>query len=156
MPDKLTDSEIVKALECCVRFKQICPETCPMVNVRQCKVDLRKNTLALINRQKAENESLEIALTNARDNLGDTRAELNKYETLYELSLENEKAYKTAIDGWKQRLETAKAEAYKEFAERLKAVYEGFDDKNEVILYSNLLTAIDCLLIGMVGDSNAE
>ena len=137
MDENLTDSEIVKALECCVRFKQICPETCPMVNVRQCKVDLRKNTLALINRQKAEIERLKEEYNRLLN------SELQQYE----------KGYNTGYDDSRK---TAKSEAYKEFAERLKAVYEGFDDKNEVILYPNLLTAIDCLLIGMVGDSNAE
>ena len=158
---KLPDSEIVKALpkmlnggHGCKNCKYDDGKGDDRCGLKGCKI--ARYALDLINRLQAENESLEIALTNARDNLGDTRAELNKYETLYELSLENEKAYKTAIDGWKQRLETTKAEAYKEFAERLKAVYEGFDDKNEVILYSNLLTAIDCLLIGMVGDNNSE
>ena len=76
-------------------------------------------------------------------------------EEINRLQGENEKKDKRLKEVLKG-IENIKEQAYKEFPERLKAVFKGFDDKNEVILYSNLLTAIDCLLIGMVGDSNAE
>ena len=89
---------------------------------------LLKATYLFINRLQAENEELV-------GNIDRLKAEL---------------FYKT------EQLEIAKAEAYKEFAERLKAVYADFDEKNERIPYPSLLAAIDCLLIGMVGDSNAE
>ena len=54
----MTDKEIVQALECCILYKQICPETCPMWNVQECGMNLRKNALDLIKRQKAEIERL--------------------------------------------------------------------------------------------------
>lgn len=129
MPDKkLPDSEIVKALECCnTEYEDYqCPH-CPLLH-KGCKKALVQNALDLINHLQAENERLKKENT-----------DLDGANILLVATLKN-----------------AQTEAYKEFAERLKAVYEGFDDKNEVILYSNLLTAIDCLLIGMVGDSNAE
>lgn len=128
MDKKLTDSEIVKALECCnTEYEDYqCPH-CPLLH-KGCKKALVQNALDLINHLQAENERLKKENT-----------DLDGANILLVATLKN-----------------AQTEAYKEFAERLKAVYEGFDDKNEVILYSNLLTAIDCLLIGMVGDSNAE
>ncbi|MBQ8649156.1 MAG: hypothetical protein IJ470_03710, partial [Clostridia bacterium] len=49
-----------------------------------------------------------------------------------------------------------KSEAYKEFAERLEAVYADLDEKNEQIPYPSLLAAIDCLLIGMVGEGDGS
>ena len=54
----MTDNEIIKALKCCVTYKQICPENCPMVGVRQCAVNLRKKALDLINRQKEQIEGM--------------------------------------------------------------------------------------------------
>ena len=133
-----------------------------------CKEDLPTVVLDLITRLQAENEKNENIIRLADKTIETANAEIERLQNILicfmdalgkvrkvddidEISLiplmsELNKQYRSEL----------KAEAYKEFAERLKAVYEGFDDKNEVILYPNLLTAIDCLLIGMVGDSNAE
>ena len=56
MPDKLTDSEIVKALECCPK-NIICGE-CPLCGKKDCMNKLYINALDLINRLQAENERL--------------------------------------------------------------------------------------------------
>ena len=97
MPDKLTDSEIVKALECCKQEIDdngvICGECkkCPNYDGKTglCKEDLPTFTLDLINRLQAE--------------LRETRRDL-----LNEIvSLE-------------YQLKTAKAEAYKECIEKVK------------------------------------
>ena len=65
MPDKkLTDSEIVKALECCANNTNdsVCYENkCPLFG-QKCIDILSKNALDLINRQKAEIENLGIEL----------------------------------------------------------------------------------------------
>lgn len=58
MPDKLTDLEIIKALECCTLSKQICPKNCPLANDRGCMVKVKENALDLINRLQAESETL--------------------------------------------------------------------------------------------------
>ena len=66
MPDKLTDSEIKKALECCKQEIDdngvICGECkkCPNYDGKTglCKEDLPTFTLDLINRLQAENERL--------------------------------------------------------------------------------------------------
>lgn len=57
----MTDNEIIKALECCTNC--ICNHAktdteCPLVKMSFCKNYLMKESLALINRQKAEIERL--------------------------------------------------------------------------------------------------
>ena len=93
MPDKkLTDAEIVKALECCDGSFDRCGE-CPLDNINQDKLrcwELEKYALDLINRQKAENERL----------YGDIMT------------------YKLRWARATLKLDTAKAEAYKEFAKK--------------------------------------
>ena len=57
MPDKkLTDNEIVKALECCINGH--CDDGCPFRETREHCHNLDSLILDLINRQKAENERL--------------------------------------------------------------------------------------------------
>lgn len=72
----MTDSEIVKALECCVNDdileanNNACLE-CPMNDDNACTFNLRKKTLDLINCQQAEIKRLELSnamLTNNCDN----------------------------------------------------------------------------------------
>ena len=59
----MTEYEIVKALECCSKHQNSCGKNCPLdsicSNVRDCLLNLSKNALDLINRQKAEIEKLE-------------------------------------------------------------------------------------------------
>ena len=115
--------------------------------LKGCKIaryalDLINHLQAEVERLKAKCENTQIGYNFAEDEIKNLKKDKYKLQK----ALNQSEDYRVI----------AKVEAYKEFAERLKAVYEGFDDKNEVILYSNLLTAIDCLLIGMVGDSNAE
>ena len=88
----MTDNEIIKAFECCVINKNC--GGCPLqsTNTYGCVKMTGANALALINRQKAEIESLTIDMNAAR--LG--------------MIAEHE------------RLQTARSEAIKEFAERLK------------------------------------
>ena len=60
MPDKLTDSEIVKALECCTEDIPNCDE-CPYdhyCSIHSQEHNVLKDTLDLINRLQAENERL--------------------------------------------------------------------------------------------------
>ena len=108
MPDKkLTDSEIVKALECCSTASCI-SNKChyeKLHDIPTCTTKLTKDALDLINRLQAEIERLE-----------DVNIRLTK------------------------------AEAHKEFAERLKS---RFLNKNEVIN-----NTIDNLLKELVGENN--
>jgi hypothetical protein len=56
---KLTVSEIVKALECCVNEKTC--KNCPYSG-RSCMTPLKRDTLDLINHLQAENESLNLRI----------------------------------------------------------------------------------------------
>ena len=58
----MTDNDIIKALECCMKICKDC-DNCPCINndyinVYDCKYALLKNALDLINRLQAENERL--------------------------------------------------------------------------------------------------
>ena len=77
MPDKkLTDSEIVKALECCVNEK-----TCKncAYSGRSCLTPLKRDTLDLINRLQAENERLKELCDNIRTDKSFLGKEITKY-----------------------------------------------------------------------------
>ena len=120
MSNKLTDKEIVKALECCPK-NIICGE-CPLCGKKDCMNKLYINALDLINRLQAENED---------------------YKALYEgLKAEHIETIKA--------IKHCKAEAYKEFAERLKEKYPWKED----YLYSTKLMGkdIDNLLKELIGE----
>lgn len=57
MPNKPTDSEIIKALECCNHIETDC-ELCPLYTTKECSKVMLDSTLDLINRLQAENERL--------------------------------------------------------------------------------------------------
>ena len=91
----MTDNEIIKALECCLSQNGEC-DNCPQ-HSRTCVDDLLHQSLDLINRQKAEIERW--------------RTECGNQSTLW--SKHYESIFETAK-------ETIKAEAIKEFAERVR------------------------------------
>lgn len=102
----MTDNEIIKALECCEANEGDSPncEECPYFGLREkpsdCYKKARKGALSLINRQKAKIERL-------NDEISDReRSHIDLYNDMREL---------------KDKFETARADAIKEFAERLKA-----------------------------------
>lgn len=94
--EEMTDNEIIKALECCISEDDETRERpckgCPLLLDGSCLNSLRKYALDLINRQKAENESLKVDLAKC--------------------SIRLDNLYKTADE--------IKSEAIKEFAERLR------------------------------------
>ena len=88
----MTDNKIIKALECCNGWDGRCLN-CPLNREgTNCKEKLNSYTLDLINRQKAENDSLKVDLAKC--------------------SIRLDNLYKTADE--------IKSKAIKEFAERLK------------------------------------
>ncbi|MBR6523469.1 MAG: hypothetical protein IKT39_02520 [Clostridia bacterium] len=90
---KLTDEQIIKALECCNETKASECSECPLLNVKCSKYDLYKLALDLINRQKAEIERLQ--------------TQMNEY-TMFSSKEEYQKYL----------IKQAKSEAIKEFAGR--------------------------------------
>lgn len=138
---KFTDAETVKALECCNTPGSCCE--CPYYGINEVEYDdlcvqtLINDILPLINRQKAQIESLNAIHADAIESLRlaaeankDMSVELdamrgaaNSYKMHYE---ETERKYKIAVaereanvEGFIETLKTIKAEAIKEFAERL-------------------------------------
>ena len=132
MVSKMTDNEIKKALECCCE-NNICPSVCPlkdMAYVGDCYQVRSKYALDLINRLQAENERLQNILICFMDALGKVR----KVDDIDEISLiplmsELNKQYRAEL----------KAEAYKEFAERLKELPYIPNRLNLHKAYDNLL-----------------
>ena len=119
MPDKLTDNEIVKALECCkYEYDTKCELCCYNFYSRTgCRGELRRNALDLINRLQAENEQL----TKDKENLA--------------YSLANAVGQKM----------TAKAEAYEECIEKLndKSIRSKAKVKGCGFLYVSVVTLHD-------------
>jgi hypothetical protein len=137
----MKDNDIIKALECCSKpYCRKCPLYKNTINTKNCIIQLSTNALALINRQKAEIERLESMNQSKLDLIHDLRAEL----------------------------ETAKAEAVREFAHELKERdgYDNhtFDDCASILVskeyikgryekINEIWNTIDKLLIEMVGDA---
>ena len=113
----MTDNEIIKALECCYDLDStaICHQ-CPLHQTEECRDGyLGLQAYHLINRQKAEIERL--------------RAKVEKRTQ-----------EKLALGGvYMQKLKTAKAEAIKEFAERLKKDFQ----PNKAYTFGYVMRIID-------------
>ncbi len=116
----MTDNEIIKALECCYLYDVMFCDKCP--NKDTCgEIDVAESAIDLINRQKAEIERLTDTL----------KATIAGQETL------------------QRYIATAKAEAIKEFAERLKFNVTGIPWCE----YGPVHREVDKLVKEMVGDA---
>ena len=94
---KFTDDEVIKALECCKQPIPMC-HSCPIGEGDMCFDFMKEKAISIINRQKAEIERLK--------KIGDDKtSEVLRHDA--------------SIRELHKQLETAKAEAIKEFAERL-------------------------------------
>lgn len=115
---KFTDDEIIKALEVCGTDEQPC-SMCPLWQI--CGDGRMTSThlaLDLINRQKAEALQLE----EQRD-MWMEKAEELKIEL---------KTMRTAAHAYKMHYESARAEAFKEFAKKIKTDAERICDDNYI------------------------
>lgn len=97
----MTDKEIIKALECCLS-SSLCTE-CPYHEINCCSIE--RDCLDLINRYEAEIERL-------------------KGEVAKEFTCFVGNPHKVERCPYLEELPKVKAEATKEFAERLKAIVE--------------------------------
>ena len=136
----VTDNEIIKALECCqfaFEMDKTCDFHCPMCGVNFCQTRLLISALSLINRQKAEIERLNSWVVSLED-LCETKS--------------------TLLTDANWSLLTAKAEAIKEFAERLK-INITMNNTNDGYLdyavdYNCLIEDVDDLVKEMVGEDD--
>ena len=128
----MTDNEIIKALECCKTPKCSNCAVCPMRGIgTDCLGEVISNTLDLINHQKAEIERLTAMVEAAEEHFTPL-------------------PFKNAFDEY---IEKCKAEAIKEFSERLKKEANGYDFCGDGIIYKMVdVEDIDCLAKEMVGE----
>ena len=123
----MTDERPIKVLECCANDD--C-DNCPSL-VKECKKHAMLNALDLIKRYKAEIERLEEATKEAVSCF-------HRMESLYNIKC--------------MELKVAKAEAIKEFAERLKAdgcsfvAVENGRELYETKYYQISAVSLDCLV----------
>jgi hypothetical protein len=139
MPDKkLTDKEIVKALECCSTYKGKCTD-CPAfvkVDRSNCKQVLL-GAIEIINRLEARIGIYETCNARKDEAIKHLEAENERLKETLNIELEN---FATEYDN------KIKAEAYKEFAERLN------DTKikigNDYFVYADNISIIKKELVG--------
>ena len=153
---KMTDSEIVKALECHLGVdKQRCKHCKYTEYGCYCLDRLHPDLLDLFNRLQAEKQDLEIELKAMRGSANSYKAENERLNAKIENMFSN-RSYKKLYDIAKidiiklqGQIKTAKAEAYKEFADRLK---ENICDDFGFVVPSACDRDIDNLLRELVGD----
>lgn len=146
MPDKkLTDNEIVKALECCIKsnhFGDCFWNDCPFVSEKGCKVgneSLYPYVLNLINRQKAEIENLTKACENQQ------KISMDRY---FEIERLKEKISVAKVD---ELIKSCCNDTAKKFAYKLKSF---FPSDNEPYQYWEIHEGVDNLLKELVGEDN--
>ena len=122
---KFTQEEIVKALECCIKDDAKYCDDCSYYDEKEeheqlCVYRLHRDTLDLIARLKARIVRYQLKNTNQRHTLAmlnkqvaEQKAEIEKLKSCNDVCVE-------AMGEQEIELATAKSEAIKEFAERLK------------------------------------
>ena len=120
----LTDEQIIRAVKHCISIQSTCG-SCPLFNLTNCDKILMKSFNDFINRQKAEIERLQSMVD----------AEL---DTIHDLGDD----YERVLEEENELVKTAKSEAIKEFAERLK------EYTYDIVLYGEIVTVsqIDSLV----------
>jgi len=132
----MTDNEIIKSLSVHRdRFDYNC-FGCSYRGIK-CSFDLAGDAFDLINRQKAEIEELQSELIITKNNFENAK---ERYDEAVKIS---QKMNEKLIDAYK-KLQTAKSEAYKEFAERLKAYFN--DGRDVMYLQTFIHYGIDRLI----------
>ena len=155
----MTDNDIIKALECCTDTLS-CPTDCPLFeDDRDCLLVLNKSILDLINRQKAEIQALREDIHNRKTRENKLRSKIKSFRAEIE-RLQSESIGKCELaismrndnnldSNCNYCIDKSKAEAIKEFAERLKEIIT-MSPKSSILLDK---WYIDNLVKEMVGDT---
>ncbi|MBE6784167.1 MAG: hypothetical protein E7536_09180 [Ruminococcaceae bacterium] len=161
---KMTDNEIIKAFEYCVKHEDTC-EGCPCVeNKTECVTNHPKHALDLINRQKEEITKNEKIIEAANNLIDIQKSEiealiagqetLQKYIAEKDAEIEKLNAYISRCESgeeyWVKCLLERPAEAVKEFAERLKKEWNLKTEYANNIVFAD---DIDNAVKEMVGDA---
>ncbi len=160
MPNKPTDKEIVKALECCKSDTSVCNE-CPYDKIGECIEKMCADSIDLINRLQGENERLQGSVDRYNIQVANQREQIEKYEpiketlcvlweTMSSIGVAKGKE-KPTLEELAEAVDHIKSEAYKEFANELKC-------RTHEISYNTLQVVteydIDNLLKELAGEDN--
>ena len=137
---KLTDEEIIKRLEQCVKRGN-----------RNYNTDI---VLDLINRQKAENEMLKKRISEQKHALFEQQEHTAELQQKLETKCDDCDNIRLSRPEYWKAIKTAKAEAYKEFASRLKDAFPecNRDCKCPAIYFDDYCYIIDECCEEMVGE----
>jgi hypothetical protein len=158
MPDKLTDAEIKKALECC--SKDDC-DNCPNT-FGNCYSNLAGYALDLINRQEAENEKNENIIRIADKTIATLNAENENLKAEVERLLKAIQVQEIMLDNQDYAKKRIKAEAYKECIEKVKLKSSScVATKNGIVVAGSRTYTVSeinlaNLLNELVGDGDAK
>ncbi len=159
---KFTVDDVIKALECCTNC--ICNHAktdteCPLVKMAFCKNYLMKLSLDLINCQKAEIERLNAVHADMSESLRlaaeankDMQAEIERLKKIGDDKTSEVLRHDASIRELHKQLETARSEAIKEFAWRLKNRLTPYPEAPFCEMVGSL--DIDALVEEMTEDNN--
>ena len=138
----MTDNDLIKSLDICQNENSKCSDCSYSNDYTNCNTRIAKEALELINRQKAEIERLRSLVD---DSVWD-------FCSISGCEGASNDCWKTCPDS---RYNKIKSEAIREFAERLKAIYddERYDRPNAHTLILFLFNNIDSLVKEMSGDA---
>lgn len=135
MSNKLTNKEIIKALEYC----------------KDCSANLNVEIIDFITRQKTENENLKVENQSLRSAANSLKMHYEEAQAKIERLKKELMKCKLEKEMLHQTVEEIKSEAYKEFAERLKEyATQGFWETDAYVGTEQ----IDNLLKETMGDSD--
>ena len=149
--ERMTDNEIIKALECCTSEDFTC-NGCPYIAVDMsgaeydCSYYARKDAFDLIKRQQAEIDKKNKALDFIK----------NELENVKNLVLQNRETTLKIQNAYERLLASSRTEAFKEFAEKLKAEYSTPDIFMPFNWISCEEMVLDEIIKEMVGADNAK
>lgn len=171
----MADKDIIQVLQYIVENGSGACDKCPVFPCgkikdyedNQCSRFIAEKALDLINRQKAEIERLQkeanlvsIQFQDMQERQEESQAEIDKLNAENMLTMSERNAFRTSFYEILKQLKTAKSEAIKEFAERLKETIT-----NEIDTYYNsngggyylaedTIEDIDNLVKQMAGENN--
>ena len=112
-------SKVLKGLECCLNYEDSC-KPCPYMGEEDCSSKSLNDAINLIISQKEENERLEKEIERLDIELKAMRGAANSYKAEVEIYKSGMMANAKVVKQLTKELKITKAEAIKEFADRLK------------------------------------